>query len=199
MALKRPVDNEYPCSTTTEIKVDKEREPGHIPPLKLRIKDIQRDTSPIHNLLSELSLNVHQQERLITLLRLSEIPICSLSSDDAEHIIRILKDILRKEENQLVKAKILSVLDEVMKKPSMNRMVSIDDLVDLAQKEGNFDCCCLTTVRKMLSCPLKSFQTQIDLRVNVYCYSKPCKSTVYQSYLSNSDPLQSGVFSRRSK
>ena len=138
MALKRPADDEYPCSTTTEIKADKEREPGHIPPLKLRIKDIQRDTSPIHNLLSELSLNVQQQERLITLLRLSEIPICSLSSDDAEHIIRVLKDILRKEENQLVKAKILSVLNEVMKKPSMNRMVSIDDLADLAQKEGNF-------------------------------------------------------------
>lgn len=138
MALKRPADTEYPGSSTTEIKEDKEKEAGHIPPLKLRIKDIQRDTSPIHKLLSKLSLNVQQQEKLVTLLRLSEIPICSLSSDDAEHIIKALKDILRKEENQLVKAKILSVLNEVLKKPSMNRMVSIDDLADLAQKEGNF-------------------------------------------------------------
>ena len=137
MALKRPADIDYSSSTTTEIKVDKEREPGHIPPLKLRIKDVQKDASMIHKLLSELSLNVQQRERLIVLLKLSEIPISSLSSDDAEQIIRVLKDILRKEESQLIKAKILSVLNEVMKKPSMNRMVSIDDLADLAQKEGN--------------------------------------------------------------
>ena len=129
MALKRPANENF-STIVTETK----EEPGHLPPLKLRIKETLISTS--HHVAAEISNSLRQSDRLTALLRLSEAPISAFSIEDGEQLIRVLKDCLRKEDNHVIRGRILLALKDLLKIPNLIRLIGVDDLIEPAQKEG---------------------------------------------------------------
>ena len=133
MSLKRPAATDISFGTTTVETKDDTTVTG-IPPLKLRIKEPL--SSSTHKLISDISSSVRLNERLNSLLRLSSIPTSGLNTDDGEQLAKVLKEVLRKEDNHGVKGRIILAIRDVMKIPNLSRLVNMDDLVDMAQKEG---------------------------------------------------------------
>ena len=132
MALKRAADVDVSICIT-----EAKEELSSIPPLKLRIKEtLQSSTS--HHVVADISNSLRQNDRLTALMRLSETPVSVFSADDGEQLVRVLKDSLRKEDNHIIRGRILLVLKDILKIPNLNRLVGVDDLIDPAQKESKY-------------------------------------------------------------
>lgn len=129
--MKRSTDTDVSV-TVTETQDGKEQH--HLPPLKLRIKETLNASS--HNLVADISNSLRQSDSVTALLKLSDAPISVFSVEDGEQLARVLKESLRKEDNYIVKGRILLVLKDLLKMPNLTRLVSIDDLIEPAHKEG---------------------------------------------------------------
>lgn len=131
MATKRAADTEV-VTTVTETKEDNE---PYIPPLKLRIKETV--VSSGHYLVADISNSLRQSDkRLCASLKLSGVPISSLSVEDGEQLIKVLKESLKKEDQHIVRERILLNLRDLLKIPNLNKLINIDELIEPAQKEG---------------------------------------------------------------
>ncbi len=131
MALKRPYDTAgHQASTTIESGPSGER----IPPLKLRIKDVQ--VSSVQKVITGICSANKKDDKLSAILKIDDVVVSELNKDDAKELMGVLRDLLQKEQAANIKAKILNILDELIKIPHLNQLSSVDEFIDLAQREG---------------------------------------------------------------
>ncbi len=131
MALKRTLDT-GPSSGSKTIESSLKNE--EVPTLKLRVKDVQ--VSAIQHAITDIAHASKKTEKLNALLNVSNVSISELRIDEANEVLRVLMDLLRKESDANVKGKILSIVAELFKIPSFHQIHALDEFLELASEEG---------------------------------------------------------------
>ena len=133
MALKRHLGEELSSATIT-IGSGSGRSLSSVPPLKLRLKDLKE--SLVQRTVQDIASLIKKGERSNAISSIAEINLATLNKEDAEDLLRMLKDILRNEDDKVIKGRALNAMTDILKVASVNRILAADELIELGQKEG---------------------------------------------------------------
>ena len=106
------------------------------PPLKLRIKH--------QTLTQKLTVDLYDahsnKEKLIKLMKFaSQLKFTPIPNEEYEHIIRFLKDLMKKESDILIKCKSVEIMGEICQTPRANKHQIVEDILDSLHKESKYD------------------------------------------------------------
>jgi hypothetical protein len=113
------------------------------PPLKLRIKQQQHQHQSI---VQELTVGLYEaatdvRGMLHCLLHFShQLRLVDLTPDECELIARQLKDLVRKESDNVIRTKAVELIGEICCLPSSNKSQCVEEIVDCLHKEGTKYC-----------------------------------------------------------
>lgn len=104
------------------------------PPLKLRIK--------YQSIAQKLTVDIYEaknaKEKLKHLLNFAKyLKFVNISYEDSELLIRLFKDLVKKETDNLLRAKSVQLMGEVCQYPGANKLQIAEEILDSLHKEGN--------------------------------------------------------------
>lgn len=132
IGTKRPSQNaEY--SISSETIVQQPTSSSGPPPLKLRIKH--------QSIIQKLTVDIYEannvREKLCSLLHFShQLQLIHIRGEECEQLMRLLKDIVKKEADYLLRSKAIELMGDVCSIPGANKIQCIEDILDSLHKES---------------------------------------------------------------
>lgn len=128
MGTKRPSTDTFTSSTLVENGA------ATPPPLKLRIK--------YQSITQKLTIDIYEaknpKEKLKNLLNFAyHLKYHSVNGEDSELLIRLFKDLVKKETDQLLRTKAVQLMGEICQFPGANKLQIAEDILDSLHKENS--------------------------------------------------------------
>ena len=103
------------------------------PPLKLRIKH--------QTLTQKLTIDIYEakntKDKLKNLLRFArQLRLHEISTDECEQLIRLFKELIKKESDHMVRVKSVELLSEICRVPGANKLQIVEEILDSLHKES---------------------------------------------------------------
>lgn len=103
------------------------------PPLKLRIKH--------QSVVQKLTVDIYEagnvREKLCSLLHFShQLRLIHVRGEECEQLLRLLKDIVKKESDHLLRSKAIELMGDVCCIPGANKIQCIEEILDSLHKES---------------------------------------------------------------